>query len=103
MLHAQSPSITFKRSRCKELSIDGGDGGENITHFKNEFTSFYILSRLFQFALNVKWGTALSLEREREGERKIRRRLFTSSIKREIRHLHVVYSCRDVKEKYKKV
>lgn len=41
MLHAQSPSITFKRSRCKELSIDGGDGGENITLKMN--------SRLFTF------------------------------------------------------
>ena len=53
------------------------------------------LSRLFQFAENVKcrrislewisWGRRSSLERER----KIHRRLFTSSIKREIRHFHV--------------
>ena len=58
------------------------------------------MSPLFQFAQNVKWRTALSLERERE--RKIRRRLFTSSIKREIRHFHVIYSCNNGKEMHKK-
>ena len=57
---------------------------------------YQTLSRLFQFAENVKcrqisldlisWGPHLSLERER----KFLRRLFTSSIKREIRHFHVV-------------
>ena len=53
-------------------------------------------TRLFQFTENVKcgritlelifWGPDSSLERER----KIRRRLFTLSINREIRHFHVV-------------
>ena len=57
---------------------------------------FQTLSRLFQFAENFKcrqislelisWGPHSSLERER----KFRRRLFTSSIKYEIRHFHVV-------------
>ena len=54
------------------------------------------MSRLFQLTENVKcgrvslelisWGPDSSLKRER----KIRRRLFTFSITREIRHFHVV-------------
>ena len=73
------------------FSIDDGYGSENVT-FKLSQT----LSLLFQFAENVKcrqisldlisWGPHSSLERER----KFLRRLFTSSIKREIRHFHVV-------------
>ena len=57
---------------------------------------YQTLSRLFQFAENVKcrrisleliyWAPHLSLERER----KIRRRLFTASIKRGIKHFQVV-------------
>ena len=57
---------------------------------------FQTLSRLFQFAENVKcrrisleliyWAPHSSLGRER----KIRRRLFTSSIKRGIRHFQIV-------------
>ena len=55
MLHAQSPSITFKRSRCKELSIDGGDGGdggdsgENITLKMN--LRFFTLCRVYSSSL----------------------------------------------------
>ena len=56
----------------------------------------HFFPRLIQFARNVKsgrlsleltsWGTHLSLDKER----KILRRLFTSSTKREIMHFHVV-------------
>ena len=59
---------------------------------------FQTSSRLFLFAENVKcrwisgelisWGPHSSLERER----KIRRRLFASSIKRENRKFHVVFA-----------
>ena len=75
-------------------------------HFKHELPFFRTFPRLFQFAWNVKcgrislelisWGTLSSLERER----KFCRRLFTSSIKREIRHFHVVV-CSDDREMYK--
>ena len=61
-----------------------------------EFAFLQTLSRLFQFAENVKrrrifqefisWGPHSSLGRQR----KIRHRLFTSSIKRAIRHFHVL-------------
>ena len=57
---------------------------------------FQTLSRLFQFTENVKcervslelisWGRDSRLERER----KVRRSLFTFSIKRDIRNFHVV-------------
>ena len=88
------------------FSVDDGDANENVT-FK-EFMVFQILTRLFQFTFkNVKcrrislelssWGTQSSLKRER----KIRRRLFTSSIKRETRHFYAVVG-RDGKKMYKK-
>ena len=67
-----------------------------LRHFEKAFAFFQTLSRLFQSAENVKcrqislelisWGPHSSLERER----KTRRRLFTSSIKREIRPFHVI-------------
>ena len=60
------------------------------------FAFLKTLSRLFRFAENVKcrqifqefisWGPYSNSE----GERKIRRRLFTSPTKRAIRHFHVV-------------
>ena len=72
-------------------------------HFEKAFAFFQTLSRLFQSAENVKcrqvslelisWGPQSNLE----GERKILRHLFTSSIKREIRHFHVI-----VAQRYKK-
>ena len=47
----------------------------------------------------ISWGPDSSLERER----KIRRRLFTFSIKHKIRHFHVFnWSCRDGIEMYQK-
>ena len=74
MLHAQSPSITFKRSRClhnnRELSVDGG---ENIT--LKIYSRFFTLCRVYFSSLKTSNG---------KRERKIRRRLFTSSVKREI-------------------
>ena len=87
-------------SRCRliligSFSIDDGDGSENAT-LKMNSPFLETLSSLFQFAENVKcrqislelisWRPHSSLERER----KISRRLFTYSIKREIRHFHVV-------------
>ena len=66
------PSKPFLQTRIKigSFSIDDGDGSENVT---------------INLEL-VSWGPSSSLERER----KIRSRLFRSSIKREIRHFHVV-------------
>ena len=86
MLHAHSPCIAFKPSRClklhiRELSIDGG---EDITLKKN--SRFHFVA-FIPVRSKCQMGTALGLERERE--RKIRRRLFTSRIKREISHFHV--------------
>ena len=91
---------TFLKLAIANFSIDDGDGSENVT--------FQTLSRLFQFPENVKcrrislelisWGPRSSFEREG----KIRCRLFTCSIKREIRDFHVVASCSDRKEMYKK-
>ena len=79
----------------RRFSIDHGDGSENVT-FKMIFAFLQTLSRLFRFAENVKcrqifqefisWGPYSNSE----GERKIRRRLFTSPTKRAIRHFHVV-------------
>ena len=97
-----------RRSRCRprrrshrcmligSFSIDHGDGC-NKRHFeKNAFSFFQTLSRLIHFAENIKcrliflelisWEPHSSLERKR----KIRRRLFMSSIKREIRYFRVV-------------
>ena len=64
--------------------------------FETAFAFFQTLSSLIQSAENIKfrrislelvfWRLHSSLEREK----KIRRGLFTSSIKREIRHFHVV-------------
>ena len=82
-------------TQVRSFSIDDGDGGENVAFKMNEL--FYqTWSSLFEFAENVQrkqislelisWGPQSSLERER----KFRLRLFTSSIKREIRHFHVV-------------
>ena len=77
------------------FSIEDGDGSEK-GHFEKAFAFFQTSLRLFQSAENVKcrrisvalfsWRPQSSLERER----KIRRRLFTSPTKREIRHFHVV-------------
>ena len=41
--------------------------------------------------------------RSSEREIKFRRRLFTASVKREMKHFHVVVACSDSKEMYKKV
>ena len=85
---------TCKVNALGSFSIDDEDGSEKVT-FKMNSPFFQTLSRLFQFTENVKcgrislelisWGPDSSLERER----KIRRRLFTFSINREIRHFHV--------------
>ena len=80
----------------KALLIDDGDGSENVTWTR----VFFKLCRVFfHFAENVKWRR-ISLElisweshSSLEKERKIRPRLFMSSIKletREIRLLHVI-------------
>ena len=105
-LHCESFSGAVQLVLLGSFSIDDGDTNENVT-FK-EFMVFQILTRLFQLTFkNVKcrrislelssWGTQSSLKRER----KIRRRLFTSSIKRETGHFYAVVG-RDGKEMYKK-
>ena len=105
-LHCETFSGAIQLLLLGGFSVDDSDANENVT-FK-EFTVFQILTRLFQFTFkNVKcrrislelssWGTQSSLKRER----KIRRRLFTSSIKREIRHFHAVVG-RDGKEMHQK-
>ena len=83
-----------EKRTIRSFSIEEGDGSEDVT--EKTFAFFQTLSRLFQSAENVKcrrisqalisWQPQSSLERER----KIRRRLCKSSIKREIRHFHVV-------------
>ena len=87
---------TCKVNALGSFSIDDEDGSEKVT-FKIKWIRcfFQTFSRLFQFTENVKcgrislelipWGPDSSLERAR----KIRRRLFTFSINREIRHFHV--------------
>ena len=76
------------------FSIDDGDGSENVTikpiRVFSNFLAFIPNCWKFQMQANVpelvSWGPYSTLE----SERKIRIRLFTSSIKREIRHFHVV-------------
>ena len=88
----RSPRVHFPLG---SFSIGDGDGSENVT-FKMNSRFFQTLQRLFQFDENVKCGR-ISLELISWGqhssfgrERKIRCRLFTSSIKREIRDFHAV-------------
>ena len=98
--------VLFRFVLIGSFSNDGfdGDGSENVTVKMN---SRYLRtsSRLFQLALNVKcrrnllelnsWRPHPNLERER----KIRRRVFTSSIvKRPIRKFYVLVRCSDDKE-----
>ena len=77
------------------LSNDGEDGSENDAK-KNEFASFQTLSRLFGPTQFVKCGQFLldlnssGLYATSKRERKIRPRMFTSSIKRRIRRFYVV-------------
>ena len=71
-------------------SMDDGDSSENVTFKLNWCFVFFFqsLSRLFQFADNVKCRRislkliSLRLHSSLERERKIRRRLFAFSIKR---------------------
>ena len=70
------------------FSMDDGDSSENVTFKLNWWFFFQSLSRLFQFADNVKCRRislkliSLRLHSSLERERKIRRRLFAFSIKR---------------------
>lgn len=70
------------------FSMDDGDSRENVTFKLNWCFFFQSLSRLFQFADNVKCRRillkliSLRLHSSLERERKIRRRLFAFSIKR---------------------
>ena len=76
--------------------MDDVDSSENVTFIMNSRFFFNNLSRLYQFAEKdkrsrgsmelISWGPHSSLERERKSPGC----LFTSSIKREIRHFHVV-------------
>ena len=54
MLHAQSPSVTFKRSSIRELSIDGGDGSEDITLKMN--SRFFTLCLVYSSSLKMSNG-----------------------------------------------
>ena len=94
-LSLPSPSSDFK---VPNQSIDDGDGSENVTFKMN--SPVFKLCRVYSNSANSLKMSAVgkfpwtvdflrphsSLERER----KFRVRLFTSSIKREIRHFHVV-------------
>ena len=81
------------------------------TSFKRGFAFFQSLSRLFRFPATYfvkQRQTLLKVNyrgpyRSAEREIKFRRCVFTSSIKHEIRHFHVVIVCSDSKEMYKKV
>ena len=81
------------------------------TSFKRGFAFFQSLSRLFRFPATYfvkQRQTLLKVNyrgpyRSAEREIKFRRCVFTSSIKNEIRHFHVVIVCSDSKEMYKKV
>ena len=80
------------------FSIDDGDGSKWKTLLLKWICVCKTLSRLLQFAEIVKYGrnfpgfdhlgTALKFRRRKENS--IRHRLFTSSIKLEIRHCHVL-------------
>ena len=71
------------------FSINDGDDSENVTFELNSrfFELFRVYSNWGKMSNvgEISWGLHSSLERER----KIRRRLLTSSIKREVRHFHV--------------
>ena len=80
-----------------ELNLASKTVRQRESHFKNQFAFFLNLSRLFQSGENVTcrqislklipWGPPSSLERER----KLCGHSFTaSSMKREMRHFHVV-------------
>ena len=76
-------------------------------HIKSEFAFFQSLSRFLQLIYFVKCKRALFEQNSyepysgSERERKFSCRLFTSSIKSEIRHF-LSWSCSDCKEMYKK-
>ena len=77
------------------FSTEDGDVSENVT-LKRNSRFFQTFPRLFQFAWNVKSGWIfLDLiswvpHWISKRERKIRRGLFVSSVKREIMHFHVI-------------
>ena len=87
----QRPDKSARAFSVGNLSINYGDDSENVTFELN--SRFFELSRVYFNSVKmsnvgeISWGLHSSLERER----KIRRRLFTSSIKHEVRHFHVEF------------
>ena len=84
------------------FSIDDVDGSEIVIFKMNSrfFKLFCVYFNCRRISLKlISWGPHSRLERER----KICRRLFTSSIKREMRHFHAVVVHSDGKEMHKKV
>ena len=93
-LPVRSPSPRKRLYLKFPISIDDGDGSENVTFKMNlrflNIVAFIAIRWKCQMQVNFPGvdflGTPLSLERERT----IRRRLFTSSIKCKITHFYVV-------------
>ena len=89
-------TCSFAEASTGSFSNDEGDGSEDVTFKMNWRFFFNFVASVFQTAGNIKyrrislelisWGPHSSFEIKR----KIRCRLFTSSIKREIRDFHVV-------------
>ena len=88
-LREKSLGTTFIFASRVNFSIHDVDGSEIVVFKKNspflKLFCVYFKCRRISLKL-ISWGAHSSLERER----KIRRRLFTPSIKREIRHFQVV-------------
>ena len=85
----KTTGTTFIFASRVNFSIDDVDGSEIVICRMNSrfFKLFCVYFKCRRISLKlISWGPHSSLERER----KIRRRLFTSSIKREIGHFQVV-------------
>ena len=84
-------SIFFSKVAIRKVKNHNGDGGENKRHLKSDFAFFETSARLSQLGHFVQCRqTFLELNSKEEysslkREREIRRRMFTLSIKREIR------------------
>ena len=89
ILSKKTLGTTFIFASRVNFSIDDVDGSEIVICRMNSrfFKLFCVYFKCRWISLKlISWGPHSSLERER----KIRRRLFTSSIKREIGHFQVV-------------
>ena len=87
--------VRLRSQLTEDFSIDDGDGSENVTSRTN--SRFLKFCRVYFSSLKMSSDGRISLELISLGtvlkfkkRRKICRRLFTSPIKSEIRHFHVV-------------